>query len=134
MVRAWVDVILKEADVARRSLHQHIDGKDGLLVEVIKVTSTGVTRPGTKRGQVGGGQGQRQPGAQGDRAAGVPGQVGRPAARASRFLGSVEIDDTGQDRRDASRPVTTSPTHQAIASVSTGPVRTTSTAGTLGLR
>jgi hypothetical protein len=51
-----------------------------LLVEVIRVTSTGVTRPGTKRGQVGGGQGQRQPGAQGDRAAGVPGQVGRHRA------------------------------------------------------
>jgi AcrR family transcriptional regulator len=35
-----VDAILKEADVARRSLYQHFGGKDGLLVEVIRVTST----------------------------------------------------------------------------------------------
>src|SRR5215470_18267016 len=34
-----VDAILKEADVARRSLYQHFGGKDGLLVEVIRVTS-----------------------------------------------------------------------------------------------
>jgi AcrR family transcriptional regulator len=39
-VGVGVDAILKEADVARRSLYQHFGGKDGLLVEVIRVTST----------------------------------------------------------------------------------------------
>jgi AcrR family transcriptional regulator len=34
-----VDAILKAADVARRSLYQHFGGKDGLLVEVIRVAA-----------------------------------------------------------------------------------------------
>jgi AcrR family transcriptional regulator len=38
-VGVGVDAILKQADVARRSLYQHFGGKDGLLVEVIKATS-----------------------------------------------------------------------------------------------
>jgi AcrR family transcriptional regulator len=38
-VGVGVDAILKEANVARRSLYQHFGGKDGLLVEVIRVTS-----------------------------------------------------------------------------------------------
>jgi AcrR family transcriptional regulator len=38
-----VDAILKEADVARRSLYQHFGGKDGLVAEVLH------TMPGTKR-------------------------------------------------------------------------------------
>jgi AcrR family transcriptional regulator len=38
-VDVGVDAILKEADVARRSLYQHFGGKDGLLVEVIRVTA-----------------------------------------------------------------------------------------------
>jgi AcrR family transcriptional regulator len=38
-VSVGVDAILKEADVARRSLYQHFGGKDGLLVEVVRMTS-----------------------------------------------------------------------------------------------
>jgi len=39
-VGVGVDAILNQADVARRSLYQHFGGKDGLLVEVIRATST----------------------------------------------------------------------------------------------
>lgn len=35
-----VDAILKEAQVARRSLYEHFGGKDGLLVEVIRQAAT----------------------------------------------------------------------------------------------
>jgi AcrR family transcriptional regulator len=38
-VGVGVDAILKRADVARRSLYQHFGGKDGLLVEVIRMTA-----------------------------------------------------------------------------------------------
>ncbi|WP_433249902.1 TetR/AcrR family transcriptional regulator [Streptosporangium sp. CA-135522] len=38
-VGVGVDAILKQADVARRSLYQHFGGKDGLLVEVIRVAA-----------------------------------------------------------------------------------------------
>jgi AcrR family transcriptional regulator len=38
-VGVGVDAILKEADVARRSLYQHFGGKDGLLTEVIRSTT-----------------------------------------------------------------------------------------------
>jgi AcrR family transcriptional regulator len=31
-----VDALLKEAQVARRSLYEHFGGKDGLLLEVIR--------------------------------------------------------------------------------------------------
>lgn len=33
-----VDLILKEADVARRSLYQHFGGKDGLIAEMLRST------------------------------------------------------------------------------------------------
>ncbi|HEU4945755.1 MAG TPA: TetR/AcrR family transcriptional regulator [Kribbella sp.] len=36
-VHVGVDAILKQADVARRSLYQHFGGKDGLLAEVLRV-------------------------------------------------------------------------------------------------
>ncbi|MEO3785561.1 helix-turn-helix domain-containing protein [Actinocorallia sp. B10E7] len=35
-VHVGVDAILKQADVARRSLYQHFDGKDGLIAEVLR--------------------------------------------------------------------------------------------------
>ena len=35
-----VDAILKEAQVARRSLYEHFGGKDGLLLEVIRQAAT----------------------------------------------------------------------------------------------
>lgn len=35
-----VDALLKEAQVARRSLYEHFGGKDGLLVEVIRLAAT----------------------------------------------------------------------------------------------
>lgn len=35
-VSVGVDTILKQADVARRSLYQHFGGKDGLIVEVLR--------------------------------------------------------------------------------------------------
>lgn len=35
-VHVGVDAILKEADVARRSLYQHFGGKDGLIAEVLR--------------------------------------------------------------------------------------------------
>jgi AcrR family transcriptional regulator len=35
-VHVGVDSILKQADVARRSLYQHFGGKDGLIVEVLR--------------------------------------------------------------------------------------------------
>ncbi|MFC0038957.1 TetR family transcriptional regulator [Actinomadura rayongensis] len=35
-VHVGVDAILKQADVARRSLYQHFGGKDGLIVEVLR--------------------------------------------------------------------------------------------------
>ncbi|MFD2763593.1 TetR/AcrR family transcriptional regulator [Micromonospora eburnea] len=38
-VHVGVDAILKQADVARRSLYQHFGGKDGLVAEVLR-TST----------------------------------------------------------------------------------------------
>lgn len=38
-VHVGVDAILKEADVARRSLYQHFGGKDGLLAEVLRTAS-----------------------------------------------------------------------------------------------
>jgi AcrR family transcriptional regulator len=38
-VGVGIDAILKEADVARRSLYQHFGGKDGLIVEVIRSTA-----------------------------------------------------------------------------------------------
>jgi AcrR family transcriptional regulator len=34
-----VDAILKEANVARRSLYEHFGGKDGLIAEVLRVTT-----------------------------------------------------------------------------------------------
>lgn len=34
-----VDALLKEADVARRSLYEHFGGKDGLLAEVIRTSA-----------------------------------------------------------------------------------------------
>ncbi len=34
-----VDAILREANVARRSLYQHFGGKDGLIAEVLRVTT-----------------------------------------------------------------------------------------------
>ena len=34
-----VDAILKEAQVARRSLYEHFGGKDGLIAEVLRVTT-----------------------------------------------------------------------------------------------
>ncbi|WP_103562289.1 TetR/AcrR family transcriptional regulator [Actinomadura rubteroloni] len=37
-VHVGVDAILKQADVARRSLYQHFGGKDGLIVEVLRST------------------------------------------------------------------------------------------------
>ncbi|MCC5577717.1 TetR/AcrR family transcriptional regulator [Microtetraspora sp. AC03309] len=42
-VHVGVDAILKEADVARRSLYQHFGGKDGLIAEVLR------THPGEAR-------------------------------------------------------------------------------------
>jgi AcrR family transcriptional regulator len=38
-VHVGVDLILKRADVARRSLYQHFGGKDGLIVEVLRTAS-----------------------------------------------------------------------------------------------
>jgi AcrR family transcriptional regulator len=38
-VGVGVDAILKEANVARRSLYQHFGGKDGLIAEVLRVTT-----------------------------------------------------------------------------------------------
>ncbi|HEU5110047.1 MAG TPA: TetR/AcrR family transcriptional regulator [Micromonosporaceae bacterium] len=38
-VGVGIDAILREADVARRSLYQHFGGKDGLLVEVIRTSA-----------------------------------------------------------------------------------------------
>jgi AcrR family transcriptional regulator len=38
-VGVGVDAILREADVARRSLYQHFGGKDGLIVEVLRETA-----------------------------------------------------------------------------------------------
>jgi AcrR family transcriptional regulator len=35
-----VDTILKEADVARRSLYQHFGGKDGLIAEMLRTTAS----------------------------------------------------------------------------------------------
>ncbi|MFG1864786.1 TetR/AcrR family transcriptional regulator [Microbispora bryophytorum] len=35
-VQVGVDAILKQADVARRSLYQHFGGKDGLVAEVLR--------------------------------------------------------------------------------------------------
>lgn len=39
-VHVGVDTILKEADVARRSLYQHFGGKDGLIAEVLRTTAS----------------------------------------------------------------------------------------------
>ncbi|MGW5365836.1 TetR/AcrR family transcriptional regulator [Actinopolymorpha pittospori] len=39
-VHVGVDAILKEADVARRSLYQHFGGKDGLVAEVLRTASS----------------------------------------------------------------------------------------------
>ncbi|GAB3153151.1 TetR/AcrR family transcriptional regulator [Micromonospora sonneratiae] len=39
-VHVGVDTILREADVARRSLYQHFGGKDGLIVEVLRTAAT----------------------------------------------------------------------------------------------
>ncbi|MGW0434216.1 TetR/AcrR family transcriptional regulator [Micromonospora sp. NPDC003197] len=39
-VHVGVDTILKEADVARRSLYQHFGGKDGLIAEVLRTAAT----------------------------------------------------------------------------------------------
>lgn len=38
-VGVGVDAILKEANVARRSLYEHFGGKDGLIAEVLRVTT-----------------------------------------------------------------------------------------------
>ncbi|GAA4221131.1 AcrR family transcriptional regulator [Streptosporangium album] len=38
-VHVGVDAILKQADVARRSLYQHFGGKDGLIAEMLRTTS-----------------------------------------------------------------------------------------------
>ncbi|MEV8636136.1 helix-turn-helix domain-containing protein [Streptosporangium sp. NPDC051023] len=38
-VHVGVDAILKQADVARRSLYQHFGGKDGLVAEVLRTTA-----------------------------------------------------------------------------------------------
>lgn len=38
-VGVGVDAILKEAKVARRSLYEHFGGKDGLIAEVLRVTT-----------------------------------------------------------------------------------------------
>jgi AcrR family transcriptional regulator len=38
-VHVGVDTILKEADVARRSLYQHFGGKDGLIAEVLRTAA-----------------------------------------------------------------------------------------------
>lgn len=35
-----VDAVLKEANVARRSLYEHFGGKDGLLAEVLRLSTT----------------------------------------------------------------------------------------------
>lgn len=42
-IHVGVDAILKEADVARRSLYQHFGGKDGLIAEVLR-TQDGLAR------------------------------------------------------------------------------------------
>lgn len=39
-VGVGVDAILKEAKVARRSLYEHFGGKDGLITEVLRLTTT----------------------------------------------------------------------------------------------
>ncbi|MGN9837297.1 TetR/AcrR family transcriptional regulator [Nonomuraea sp. H19] len=39
-VHVGVDAILKQADVARRSLYQHFGGKDGLIAEALRTTAT----------------------------------------------------------------------------------------------
>jgi AcrR family transcriptional regulator len=41
-VHVGVDMILKHADVARRSLYQHFGGKDGLIVEVLRTSAADV--------------------------------------------------------------------------------------------
>jgi AcrR family transcriptional regulator len=38
-VNVGVDAILKEADVARRSLYQHFGGKDGLITEALRTAA-----------------------------------------------------------------------------------------------
>ncbi|AWT47083.1 MULTISPECIES: TetR/AcrR family transcriptional regulator [Streptomyces] len=38
-VHVGVDAILKQADVARRSLYQHFGGKDGLIAEVLRTSA-----------------------------------------------------------------------------------------------
>ena len=38
-VGVGVDAILKEANVARRSLYEHFGGKDGLIAEVLRLTT-----------------------------------------------------------------------------------------------
>lgn len=38
-VGVGVDAILKEANVARRSLYEHFGGKDGLITEVLRLTT-----------------------------------------------------------------------------------------------
>lgn len=38
-VHVGVDAILKEADVARRSLYQHFGGKDGLITEMLRTSA-----------------------------------------------------------------------------------------------
>ena len=38
-VGVGVDAILKEAKVARRSLYEHFGGKDGLIAEVLRLTT-----------------------------------------------------------------------------------------------
>jgi AcrR family transcriptional regulator len=38
-VNVGVDAILKEADVARRSLYQHFGGKDGLITEALRTSA-----------------------------------------------------------------------------------------------
>jgi AcrR family transcriptional regulator len=38
-VNVGVDAILKEANVARRSLYEHFGGKDGLIAEVLRLTT-----------------------------------------------------------------------------------------------
>jgi AcrR family transcriptional regulator len=43
-VGVGIDAILKDADVARRSLYQHFGSKDGLLAEVIRVKAAETER------------------------------------------------------------------------------------------
>lgn len=39
-VNVGVDAILRKANVARRSLYEHFGGKDGLIAEVLRLTTT----------------------------------------------------------------------------------------------